>query len=221
MIVPDKGNRHGDFVREYYSGVAPVITGRDDAPMWSKARAVNNAVRSCDAEKLLIIDADTIIKPEELVRASETGDWIIPYGLCLDLSEAATERLTARGSGPFLLAEGEITRKRIKRHYAGGVWIVSREVFELVGGLDERFTGWGGEDESFCRAVDTLHRPALTLPGVVYHLYHEPDPTRAQFKRRGNWNLYRRYRSATGKPERMRRLVEESVEYSNANRRAT
>lgn len=221
LIVPDKGNRHGDFIREHYFGLAPIVTATDDSLIWSKARAVNRGVRSCDAEMLFIVDADIVFPPEELMRAAEAGDWVIPYGLCIDLSPDASQRLrTARESGPFTLAEGDVLKERHKRRYAGGLWIIRREIFEMVGGLDERFVGWGGEDEAFCRAVNTLHEPAVMLPGTVFHLYHEPDPTKTQFKRRGNWRLFMKYRSATGKPERMRRLVEDSIEHSHANRGA-
>lgn len=59
----------------------------------------------------------------------------------------------------------------------GAINIVLRKYFEKVGGFDERFKGWGGEDDAFMIAMCTLcgsfSRPKGTK---IWHLYHPKEP---------------------------------------------
>jgi predicted glycosyltransferase involved in capsule biosynthesis len=95
-----------------------------------------------------------------------------------------------------------------------------REAFELVGCMDKRFRGWGGEDVSFLRSLDTLYTPHKNTPADVLHLWH-PRPGgqdwskrmwEGQKKPRANEWLASQYNRATGKPEQMRRLVDEGCD---------
>jgi hypothetical protein len=55
--------------------------------------------------------------------------------------------------------------------------VVPRPLWDAVGGFDERFEGWGGEDDAFhaaCRALCGTER----LRGVAWHLWHEESPWR-------------------------------------------
>lgn len=48
------------------------------------------------------------------------------------------------------------------------------DLFEIVGGFDERFHGWGHEDVAAFHAMRTL-RGVDQLPGTCFHLYHRPS----------------------------------------------
>jgi len=103
------------------------------------------------------------------------------------------------------------------------VQLCPREAFDALGGWDERFCGWGGEDHAMMRAMDTVYWPHKTLPGSVLHIWHpmignsglktlvswkerrwegQTDPT-------ANNKLSWRYYHAFNKPEVMRKLVKE------------
>ncbi|QCK82219.1 hypothetical protein E5Z46_08125 [Geobacillus kaustophilus NBRC 102445] len=41
-----------------------------------------------------------------------------------------------------------------------------------VGGFDERFSAWGGEDDAFSSAVNTLCGHYKRLEHTIYHLWH-------------------------------------------------
>jgi hypothetical protein len=99
-----------------------------------------------------------------------------------------------------------------------------REAFDaLGGGWDERFRGWGGEDHSAMRSVDTLYGPHKTLPGQVLHLWHpvmSKDGIKnwVEYKERiwdeqplaeSNGHLAYRYSVASGDVKRIKALLEE------------
>src|ERR1035437_8821162 len=52
------------------------------------------------------------------------------------------------------------------------IQIMPREAFITVGGMDERFRGWGGEDQAFLLALNILWGPYRNSPNNVYHLWH-------------------------------------------------
>jgi GT2 family glycosyltransferase len=58
---------------------------------------------------------------------------------------------------------------------AGGSLAVDRETFFAIGGFDEAFVGWGGEDNEFWeRAQSRKVWPYGYLP--LIHLWHEAQP---------------------------------------------
>lgn len=85
----------------------------------------------------------------------------------------------------------------------GGSVAITRAGFDLIGGMDESFIGWGGEDNEFWQRAQTLRTwPWGALPLV--HLWHEAQPG----KRSGtqpNQLLHLRLRRMTA-PERIRIL---------------
>jgi GT2 family glycosyltransferase len=49
-----------------------------------------------------------------------------------------------------------------------GCFITPRDVWDRVGGYDERFTGWSHEDAAFLLAAGVIDR----LSGPMYHFWH-------------------------------------------------
>lgn len=56
----------------------------------------------------------------------------------------------------------------------GGNWSCPANIFKKLGGLDERFKGWGGEDFDFARRAQLDgHDIILNTNCIGYHLDHE------------------------------------------------
>lgn len=65
---------------------------------------------------------------------------------------------------------------------AGGSIVVSRDAFFAIGGYDEAFVGWGGEDNEFWqRALTRKVWQYAYLP--LAHLWHAPQPDKEKLDR--------------------------------------
>lgn len=121
----------------------------------------------------VIVDADVTLDAARVEQAAtvarETGRMVLPFTHRRSLSRSATVRVLA--GHPVETAQVVETQD----------WNVStclavpRRLWDEAGGMDERFTGWGGEDEAWhaaCLALAGVER----LPGDVWHFHHDPAP---------------------------------------------
>ena len=98
------------------------------------------------------------------------------------------------------------------------VQMMPREAFFTVGGMDPRFRGWGSEDISLLRAVDTLYCQHEVAPYDVVHFWHArpgSDPASRFWHGQSfpaNSRLAQRYALATAEPEFMRSLIAEHLQ---------
>lgn len=86
----------------------------------------------------------------------------------------------------------------------GGSVAITRAGYDQIGGLDESFIGWGGEDNDFWERAQTLRVwPWANLPLV--HLWHAAQPG----KQDAQYETARHYRALTqvDPQERIRRLA--------------
>lgn len=160
----------------------------------SRAAARNDAARNASGNgPLLFADADTVVPREQLLaaaeRAEETDSLVLAFDVLYRLQRGTP--LTNRPSG-FQV-----------RDCSNGVIAVGRELWERVGGFDERFTTWGGEDRAFLYACTTLQdEPTLwRVPGYALHHWHRAaietrDPRKLPLQ------LALRYKAAAGRVER-------------------
>lgn len=71
--------------------------------------------------------------------------------------------------------EETLARGRLVGSCQGGSLAITADALEAIGGLDEGFSGWGGEDNEFWeRACTRRVWPWGSLPLV--HLWHAPQP---------------------------------------------
>jgi hypothetical protein len=86
----------------------------------------------------------------------------------------------------------------------GGSVAITRSGFDRIGGMDESFIGWGGEDNEFWERAQTLRVwPWANLP--IVHLWHAAQPG----KQNADYETAHRYQRMTTIPpqERIRRLM--------------
>ncbi|HEX7160534.1 MAG TPA: hypothetical protein VF223_04765 [Trebonia sp.] len=145
-------------------------TGRFSVPM-----AVNRARALASGDGLLLFGADHIPpSPEKLewVRARlEAMPWSGVYAETRAFSRRATQKIIDGRPPETLHTQSQLIC------VAEGVVAVRADVWDDVGGEDERFQGWGAEDSALRFALKTLY-PEGTLAGegTLYALFHPPQP---------------------------------------------
>lgn len=86
--------------------------------------------------------------------------------------------------------------------------IMTRSCFNAVAGFDERFRGWGGENEAFAMSLDTICGPHYRMNNEIYHLGHRPINVWPEYSQ-NNFNLNLRYKKAMGNKAQMTKLIHE------------
>lgn len=186
----------------------PVVIGRHDNGPWCKALAVAAALSQTDATTLVIHDADVHTNglPEAVQRVQDGAPWAIGHRGVHRLTEASTAAYVAGAA----LEELALSERAYLGVECGGAFVIRREVYEDCG-LDPRFTGFGGEDESLAFALRTLHGPPWRGKAPMVHLWHPP-----QERARRSWgspegrDLRKRYARALHHETAMRALVNEA-----------
>lgn len=199
-----------DWVRGRYRAqhpgwrVVPCIA--PDGP-WCKGAAVNPAVHAIREPIVVVADADVWATnlAEAVERIVDGADWVVPHTRVHRLSRQATDRLIAGKPGPLELDEPAYTGIQ-----GGGITVLPRDTLTEVP-LDERFQGWGQEDQAWGIALHYLIGPAVRLNVDLTHLWHPPQER--QTRRTGSPEshaLYRRYLKARSDPRLMRELLKEA-----------
>lgn len=200
------------FCRRYWSKQMPdmeIVEGhhQGDGP-FNRSAAINQAAEG-DWDVLVILDSDVIVDVGAVragvERAAESGDLVLPFRRRQMLSAQGTRQILRgyQGSWRRWIATSE-------RNRVSCCVIVPRALWDAVGGFDELFEGWGGEDEAFYYACRTL-ADSQRLPGDVWHLHHAPSPhhDRRSPLYRQALRLCERYERADGDDLAMRRLLAE------------
>jgi hypothetical protein len=195
------------FYRKHMQN-AEICIGRSDSALFSRSQAINDAARQATTDLFLIADTDILYDPRiirEAMHRLNMHAWVIPYSQVHDISEPCTRRLL--GTEPtWPLAMPVVSSVRTYSP-KGGLTLIPRQHFEAVGGLDERFIGWGGEDDAFASSLDTLCGKHDRLQEAIYHLWHPNDKENGNPNYANNFNLFLRYMNAYGNVSSMRELV--------------
>jgi hypothetical protein len=155
-----------------------------DGMPYCRAWAFNVGARQARSPLLVLHDNDMLV-PEtyaaELVRKHRRGHEIINLKrLIFYLSEDYTHEVFARDAS----LAGRPPESIIQNAEAGGSVAVDRGAYFALGGMDEAFVGWGGEDNEFWeRALTRRAWRFGSLPMV--HPWHLPQPGRRAVDGRG------------------------------------
>lgn len=209
-----------DFVVARYSGYWPdaeIVLSDTDSEEFSRSGAINRGVEKASGDMLVISDADTICNRAALEKATTmsalTSRWVLPYATMgyYNLTEGFTSQVLRRKPTMKVSPDDYGFAYDHNIESWSGLLVMPRAAFDAVNGFDERFQGWGYEDNSFRLAMDTIWGPYLRVEDEnVYHLYHSVPADGAfnspnlQFNRDRYYKLYSKARSK----DAMLKLVE-------------
>ncbi len=177
----------------------PILVGQDSVPRldgglphpgckhvfaynpgpFNKSWGLNVGFRRSQHAWLAFADADVVLGDALVGALEHLGlgyQALKPYRRLIDLTEAESARVRGgefdfipdrSGTAPNREGVGE----RIV--FAGGMFLITRAAFVRLGGWDERFRGWGGEDDAFSYRLERARLPALELDArPAAHLAH-------------------------------------------------
>lgn len=183
----------------------PIVEGVAPDGPFNRSAAINAAAETAgDWDVAVIADSDTFTERRSLLRAVDaavrypTRLWL-PYEQRkrVLLSQQYTEDLLD-GSLGFNVQRATATGTLDPYEgYRSGVIVVHRSLWDTVGGFDERFVGWGGEDDAFADTAAALADGWKWSTGNLYHLWHPPSrPDHNDPAFVANKSLAARYRCA-------------------------
>lgn len=160
--------------------VRHIHTPPPDAQMpYCRSWAFNVGARHAAGRILVLQDNDLLVPSDYAARMLahfDAGfDVVNLKRYAFYLGEAHTSKVLSRQSGLADEAPVAITQNL----EGGGTVGISRHAYERIGGMDESFIGWGGEDNEFWERALTLKVwPYGYLP--IVHLWHPAQPDKLQ-----------------------------------------
>lgn len=169
---------------------------------FNKSWGMNVAFKRSSGEILVVCDADMIIQPDDLQRAVSACETeleaVRPFGRLIDMTVEETERFMLHDDLPEL---PDVDRGYDRVHanealcMAGGVFVIRREFYKRIGGMDERFFGWGGEDDAMSIKMQGLSsNVAISKNAVAWHIWHPRDNCYSHDHYQKNRQLLKQYK---------------------------
>ena len=159
-------------------------TFQGDSKGFNKCKAINSAVCRAKNDIIVMCDNDCTAPRAAILKAVEYVSehpltLVYPFDSIKKLSEMPSRYLSAteyseEGFLNFSKNENSANLPVFPvKHYTGGINVFSKKLFDLVGGFDEDFCGWGGEDDAFMNKCRRLaDKPVRVTDSVLVHMYH-------------------------------------------------
>ena len=144
-------DRSGDWAQAHCPGVK--VVRLDDDPGFNISRARNAGAAASTSEWLCFIDADVMVKP----------GWV------------AWLRKNLRPDAHWRAARLANNRRDPE---TWGTCLCPRPVFEKLGGYDDVYRGWGGEDADLYRRLLAAGLPERNFPSEFLQAIHHDDALR-------------------------------------------
>lgn len=251
ILIPfstvDKSRRENlTWLLKYWKCTMPhveVIIGESRSAVFCKGEAINNAFEKSNGKVIAVLDADAYISgqiiercADRILEAQHHGHnlWFVPYRRLYRLTRHISKMIVhSDPCNPLIVPDppdecdvdnwGDVVH--YGHMYAAMAIVLPRKAMDVILCWDEHFSGWGGEDISFLRAMNTLFGKHKTTNNAIYHLYH---PFHGETHRERTWdnqdrpNTYwrraSRYHKAYRKIQQMRELMEENYGYYQKRR---
>jgi len=185
--------------------VNPVVIEDDGVGLFNRSKLLNRGISESDADIVWLADSDILIDKLAFERA---GDLVLKHNIYKPFRRRIydvpleTYREISQG-GRAMTEESSL---RIGLGVFSGVIAAKRSVMFQIGGFDEAFCGWGGEDYAIARLAYVLGFSWYVDDLPAYHFAHErlPVDTPEHEHFRTNRELWLWYDNASKQQLRLR-----------------
>jgi len=147
--------------------------------LYNRSWALNEGVRLAIGDIVVLHDGDMLVSAEyaaEFVHQVNQGfDVVNLKRFIAYLDESSTGDVFEQQKIVGALRSEQI----IANLCAGGSLGITKQAYWSIGGMDEEFVGWGGEDTEFWDRCQTLRVANHTYMPIV-HLWHPSQPGKAE-----------------------------------------
>lgn len=180
LVIPwrDAGcefrRRHFEALVEFYSKTFTITIG-DNEGQFNRSAARNAGVAAAKSDIVTVIDADNLIHPKAILNAitlaKHTDVMVKPFEWFGYLDDVSTVWVYEHG---FDIVDGieKTFQSPPQKNFNGGAYTISKANWDLIGGFDTNFTGWGAEDDAFHIMCERTFGKARHVNGMAYHLFH-------------------------------------------------
>lgn len=200
IIIAEQDTSSRIVLAEFNSKVQPLLI--EDSGPFNKSRLINHAVSHTGYPVLLIHDADMLLPETETKRSvaavGKSLDAARPFHQLIDLSRQQTGHYLRTNELPDKPGTHGYDRQYRGEYLclAGGAVVIRTEFFKHIGGFDERFQGWGGEDNAFSLLIRShTRKAAIANSGTAWHLWHPRANTGDKAMYQRNLKLLKQYYS--------------------------
>lgn len=142
---------------------------------YSRSWAFNVAARAAKSNCMIFHDNDMLVPHEyayQLLKYHKKGyEFINLKRFIFYYTKADSEKIISENK----LLKNCSPESVVQNLEAGGSFSADKDAYWEIGGFDERFVGWGGEDNEFWERANTKSvYPYSYLP--IIHLWHSPQP---------------------------------------------
>ena len=154
----------------YLKNVKYVFT-KSELP-FNRSWGFNVGIKYSTTPIVIFGDSDLILDPQQFidsVNKLNEYDVVSPYSSVIDLEPQEVNLGLPGWKQIARPGRGDTDNQKI--NLCGGIVMMRKDAATRIGGWDQSFIGWGGEDDFEAFKVKTL----LTwyeMPGRVYHLFH-------------------------------------------------
>lgn len=157
---------------EKYSFSFKKIFTKSELP-FERSWAFNVGLLNSTSDVVVFGDSDLIMDNNEFLESIDKiseFDCVSPYKIVLDLDPQESLYGIPEWKRIKRAGRGETDNQKI--NLTGGIVIYKRDSIMKIGGWDENFIGWGGEDDWQTRKT-LFFLKSLEMPFRCYHLYHK------------------------------------------------
>ena len=169
--------------------------------LFNRSWGLNVGYRHSKFDNLMFADNDILIPEKNIIESIQKlkiYPVVKPYDNFIDLTPKESQQVKNK-----TISLNNINRSgRGGTNICSGNIILTKTAFEVIGGWDERFRGWGGEDDCLAHYKIPLllgNDKSIKISGHGYHLWHERtiNDTHKQEHYQKNLDILKWYSTAT------------------------
>ena len=175
---------------------------------YNKSWSFNYATKMAKSNIVVFADSDLIMNPGEFIESLkmlEQYEMVNPYKSVIDLQPDESSLPLENLFAITRPGRGETDHQKVP--ICGGICIFRKEAINKIGGWNERFVGWGAEDDFVSIKVEHFLK-WKQQDFRCFHLHHNrPAPNMQDYQK--NLTLHNTYKNMS--KEEMRKILYQDV----------